>query len=557
MSGTTAAPGPGEDLDVDREAILRVFVEEVEEGLQRMEQALVALEARPDDAEQIGSIFRVAHSLKGNAFCLGLPAVSEFAHVLEDLLDLVRAGTVQVHSSLVTLLLEAVDAIRVMLPEAVAGVEEMRPEARLVMGRLAAVAAGRVAAARPAPAARSAEVPELGRGLQQGLRVDRGTLDRMVNLTGEIAIARGRILQALQGDRGVVAASVLEAEEEAGRLQAELQELVMRARMVPLGPTLRQQVRAARDAAAALGKQVRVTLEGEDVEVDASVVEHIHDPLTHMVRNAVDHGVERPDVRRAQGKDPCGHITLRAEHQAGSILVSVSDDGAGLDRQRIAERARDRGLAATPEAMADEDLFRLVFEPGFSTAERVTDISGRGVGMDVVRRNIEALRGSVSLESRPGQGTTVTLRLPLTLAIIEGFAVRAGEGTYVIPLDAVVECVELAGTTRRGDRDGVLDLRGQPLPYLRLREVFALEAEASPRENVVVVRHGAGQAGLAVDALLGARQTVIRPLGRLFKAQVGLAGATIQGDGRVALILDVPALLRLALERSAARPTAC
>jgi two-component system chemotaxis sensor kinase CheA len=384
------------------------------------------------------------------------------------------------------------------------------------------------------------------------LRVDIDKLDRMMNLTGEIAVTRGRLKQLLADVGGPVGVEILEAQGEADRLSMDLQELVMKVRMVPLGPLFHQYVRTVRDVAAAHGRQARLIIEGEDVEVDTTVVQHIHDPLTHMIRNALDHGIESPEVRRSQGKDPCGSVTLRAYREAGSIVIQLADDGAGLDRERILARARSLALVAEGESLSDREIHRLVLEPGFSTAQEITDLSGRGVGLDVVRRNVERLRGSVGIESREGEGTTITLRLPLTLAIIAGFAVGVENETYLIPLDAVVECLELPREEcPHADGRGVLSLRGAALPYLRLREHFRLPGAAPSREQVVVIRHEGGQAGIVVDALYGEGQTVIKPLGRLFQGLPGIVGSAILGSGRVALILDVEALLREAVPRRA------
>jgi two-component system chemotaxis sensor kinase CheA len=309
----------------------------------------------------------------------------------------------------------------------------------------------------------------------------------------------------------------------------------------------RQQVRAVRDIATARGKRARLVVEGADVEVDMSVIEHLRDPLTHMIRNALDHGIEAPEAREVAGKDPCGTITLRALAEGGSIVIEIADDGRGLDRERIAEKARASGLAPNPESLSDPELMRLVLEPGFSTAGAVTDLSGRGVGMDVVRRNVEALRGSVGIESRPGRGATVTLRLPLTLAIIDGFAVGVGGETFVVPMDVVSECLALPEADGSPRRRGVVNLRGAALPYVRLRDHFALPAGPSARESVVVTRHEGGELGLVVDALYGESQAVIKPLSRLLGDLPGISGCTILGSGRVALILDLPALWRRAV----------
>jgi two-component system chemotaxis sensor kinase CheA len=327
--------------------------------------------------------------------------------------------------------------------------------------------------------------------------------------------------------------------------------------MVPIGPSFHQHLRTVRDVATSQGKQARLVVEGEDVEVDTAVVEIVRDPLTHMVRNALDHGIEPPEVRRAAGKDPTGRLLLRAFHDAGSMVIQVVDDGAGLDRDRIARKAVAMGLVADAARLSDEDLARVVFEPGFSTAETVTELSGRGVGMDVVRRNVEALRGSVAIESERGRGTTVTIRVPLTLAIIQGFKVGIADEAYILPLDAVVECLELPPEeTASASVHGVVNLRGKPLPYLRLREHFGLEGRRPARENVVVVQHGVQSAGIVVDELHGESSTVIKPLGSMFKQIPGVAGSSILGNGRVALILDVAGILRETLRRVAIRDAA-
>ncbi len=361
-------------------------------------------------------------------------------------------------------------------------------------------------------------------GSGRSLRVDVAKLDRMLDLSGEIAIARGRLGEMLE--RGIATHSeLLEAHRETDRLYLDLQEFIMKARMVPIGPSFHQHVRTVRDVATAHGKHARLVVEGEDVEVDTAVVEYVRDPLTHMVRNALDHGIERPADRRAAGKDPIGKLVLRAFHDAGSMVIQVIDDGTGLDRKRIAEKAVAMGLAADATRLSDEDLARIVFEPGFSTAEKVTEISGRGVGMDVVRRNVEALRGSVAIESTPGKGTAVTIRVPLTLAIIQGFRVGIGEEAYIIPLDSVVECIELPpAETAAGTPCGLVNLRDRPLPYLRLRDHFGLDGARPPRENVVVVQHGVQAAGIVVDALHGESSTVIKPLGADVQGHPGRRG---------------------------------
>jgi two-component system, chemotaxis family, sensor kinase CheA len=265
----------------------------------------------------------------------------------------------------------------------------------------------------------------------------------------------------------------------------------------------------------------------------------------HMIRNAVDHGLELPAKRHAAGKNPSGRICLRAFHETGNIIIQIVDDGAGLNRKRIADTARTRGLVAEPEKLADAELLRLIFEPGFSTAEQITDVSGRGVGMDVVQRNIDMLRGSLGVESEEGKGTTITIRLPLTMAIIDGFLVGVSDETYVIPLDTILECLELPSSERgNASAFGVINLRGTTLPYMRLSHLLGVSRSGAGREQIVVVKHHEIRAGLVVDALYGDNQTVIKPLGKLFQGLHGVSGSTILGSGRPALILDVPKILR-------------
>ena len=555
-----------DELDIDREALLQTFLAEAEETFAHMEQGLVVLESRPDDDQLLHGLFRDAHTVKGAAGLVGFDAVRDLAHDLEDVLERLRKRTLAVTGVLVTLLLRSVDVLRAAVSDGASGSTAASEAVAGLRRRLmdAAGSASDTERRGPPPPPPGGEPGGDGgeplsaqpAGSGRSLRVDVVKLDRMLDLSGEIAIARGRLAEMIE--RGAASrADLLEAHRESDRLYLDLQELIMKARMVPIGPSFHQHLRTVRDVATAQGKQARLVVEGEDVEVDTAVVEYVRDPLTHMVRNAIDHGIEAPDVRRAAGKHPAGKVVLRAFHEAGSMVIQVIDDGAGLDRKRIAEKAAAMGLVSDPERISEEDLARVVFEPGLSTAEKVTEISGRGVGMDVVRRNVEALRGSVAIESTPGAGTAVTIRVPLTLAIIQGFRVGTGDDVFILPLDAVVECLELpAAETAAGTPFGVINLRDKPLPYLRLRDHFALDGARPPRENVVVVQHGVLTAGIVVDALHGESSTVIKPLGAMFKGILGVAGSSILGNGRVALILDVAGLLRETLRRAAARDAA-
>ena len=538
-------------MEFDLEAILRTFVAECDEHFAKMEEALVALEANPEDDQLLEVIFRGAHTLKGNSASLGYPKVAGFAHVFEELLQRFRNHALPVTKERITLLLRSLDAMRQMVPEAIAGADELQAHHLELLKGLASDDANATAhgtISQPAnphqPFGRRQADAVAWRENTDTIRVDTQKLDRMLNLAGEIAIAHGRLRQVIEQSSGKKP-EPLEAQNQVERLSLELQETIMKVRMVPVGPTFRQYNRTVRDIAQDHGKSALLTLDGEDVEVDVSVIEHLKDPLTHMIRNALDHGIEQPETRKASGKVPCGTISLKAFHEGANIVIQVSDDGAGLNRNKIIERAKVISTVTEPEKLADPELYRLIFEPGFSTADTVTDMSGRGVGMDVVRRNIEALRGSVSIDSESGKGSTVTIRLPLTLAIIEGFGVGIGADTYVLPLHAVSECIEMPVSERVHDHpQGVINLRGEPLPYIRLRSWFELASPRPNRENIVVVEIDGAKAGLAVDSLQGSRQTVIKPLGDQFKDLPGISGSAIMGNGRVALILDVAALMR-------------
>lgn len=548
-----------DELEIDRELLVAAFMAEAEEILGRMERSLVALEQAPGDAELLAALFRDAHTLKGGAGMVAFDGVRDLAHDLEGLLDRLRARTLEVSAGLVSLLLESVDVLRSALSDAAGGEPGTSAAIAAFRRRLAdaGAAAGAAADSPQAPAAPADPAAAPAQAQIRTLRVEVGKLDRMMNLSGELTTAWGRITDLLERASGPGVEAALAAQRDTERLQLDLQELIMAARMVPLGPVFRQHGRTVRDLARRRGKLARLALEGEGAEVDTAVVEHVRDPLLHMIHNAVDHGIETPEVRRARGKDPQGTVTLRAAREAGSMVIQVVDDGAGLDRRRIAELAAARGLCDDTEQVTEEEAARLVFEPGLTTAAKVTETSGRGVGLDVVLRNVEALRGSVTIESAEGQGTSVTLRVPLTLAVIQGFRVGVGGETYVLPLDAVVECLELpAEETATFAPWGVAGLRGKPLPYLRLRHHLGVEAPRPRRENVVVVRHGPHTAGLAVDTLHGEGSTVVKPLGAPLQAVPGVSGSSILGNGRVALILDVAGLLRETLRRAAARGAA-
>ena len=538
-------------MDFDREKVIAAFLAESEEGLERTEQYLIAAETDPGNMELLDEMFRVAHTIKGNASALDFPELTGFAHVMEDLLEALRKHELSVSREVISLLLHGVDALRTLVPAAAEGNDRLSPShqelKKIMTSRAASQETGTRAVAQiddqvSSPRAVPGSVPFDVRN--RTLRVDIEKLDAMLNLTGEIAIAQGRLRRMIEELDSKGGGKLLEIQREGDRLQKNLQEQVMGVRLVPVGPLFQQFARSVRDISQTHNKLARLEIVGADVEVDTRVLEHLRDPLIHMIRNAVDHGIESPKVRHAKGKNPCGSLTLTAFHKAGNIIIQLTDDGAGFNRQRILAKARALDLLSDGEKITDQELFNLVFKAGFTTAEEVTDLSGRGVGMDVVRRNIELLRGKIEIQSTEGQGTTITIRLPLTLAIIDGFSVIAGNETYVIPLEMISECVELPADQISNDTVGVISLRGEPLPYVRLREVFGKPKRRPGRESVVVVHGEGGNAGIAVEALLGECQAIIKPLDRLFQDVPGVSGSTILDNGRVALILDVSTLLR-------------
>jgi two-component system chemotaxis sensor kinase CheA len=379
--------------------------------------------------------------------------------------------------------------------------------------------------------------PRAGVGAEsRSLRIDADKLDALINLVGELIIA-GASANLLAHQ--TAHAELHEATSRLSGLVQQVRDSALQLRMVKIGATFNRFQRVVHDVAREIGKDIVLEVSGEDTELDKTVVEKIGDPLLHLVRNAIDHGIEPPDEREARGKPEHGTVRLNAYHDSGSIVIEVGDDGGGLKRERILAKALERGLVQPEQRLSDAEVFELIFEPGFSTAEQVTKLSGRGVGMDVVKRNITALRGTVAIHSAEGQGTTVSVRLPLTLAIIDGFLVGVGGSVFVVPLDVVDECIEFHSDPGQS----FCNLRGQVLPLIRLREHFEIQAAAPRRESVVVIQQAGQRFGLVVDSLMGEFQTVIKPLSRVFAQVKSISGSTILGSGDVALILDVAALV--------------
>ncbi len=378
------------------------------------------------------------------------------------------------------------------------------------------------------------------------IRVASEKLDTLVDLVGELVTVQARLSQsALAGDDPEMSAIA----EQIEMLTWELRDSAFAIRMIPIGTTFSRFRRLVRDLSAESGKEVELVTEGAEIELDKTVMEKLTDPLVHLIRNAIDHGIEVPEVREAAGKPGRGVITLSASQSGADVLVRVADDGRGLDEAAIREKAVRKGLIAHDADISKREVSALIFTPAFSTANEVTSVSGRGVGLDVVKRSVDAVRGSVQVDSDIGTGTTVTIRLPLTLAIIEGLQVAIGEDRYILPLSAVEECVELNGNSRAfADRRKMVEVRGEIIPYIRLREWFQMDKDGSgdrpDKEKVVITNNGQQRVGFVVDSIIGEHQTVIKSLGRVYRHIEGISGATILGDGSVALILDVPRLVR-------------
>ncbi|MCR2745436.1 chemotaxis protein CheA [Limnobacter parvus] len=434
------------------------------------------------------------------------------------------------------------DGLVAALPEGIARATELLKEAgfprpvEVFVPEVHEATGGMVVAAAKAKAAGKATP------VSSFIRVPSDKLDALINLVGELVIANaGTVEQAKHLNH----TAMLESTSAVAGLIEEIRDGALGLRMVQIGETFQRFQRVVRDTAMGLGKQIQLEISGEDTELDKSVVEKIGDPLMHLVRNALDHGLETPEERIAAGKSGTGKLQLNAYHDSGHIVIEVNDDGRGLARDKILKKAIEKGIITAEQMLTDAEVNMLIFAPGFSTADKVTDISGRGVGMDVVKRNIEALRGSVQVRSRPGQGCTFEIRLPLTLAIIDGFMIGVGGSVYVIPLSYVRECLELQADALGSDdrMDIHYDLRGEFLPCVRLRKVFHPGAKRPKRENIIVVSFGGVKAGIVADQLHGESQTVIKPLGNLFEQNRAISGATIMGNGDVALIIDVPKLI--------------
>jgi two-component system chemotaxis sensor kinase CheA len=563
-SGVLAGPEEEElRLDPARDAeMLRAFLNESREHLHQIEQGVLTLERDPREAQTLHAIFRAFHTMKGGSGFLNLGPIHGLAHELESLLEGVRQGRLAMDAVAIDLILTGADTLGRLVGEMEAQLEGVKPLApirvalRGLIERVRERTRGQGSEANP-PAAPAPQGPRSGgaEGLRtaavragtKSVRVHTQKLDALVDLAGELVIAQSLVTEDADV-RALASPGLSRHLAQLGRVTAELQRTAMALRLVPIRATFEKMTRLVRDLSLKAGKPVELQLHGEDTELDRHLIDELDDPLVHMIRNAVDHGIERPEVRVARGKPARGVIGLTASHQAGHVVIEIRDDGGGLDRERILAKARQQGLLGEGENPGEGEVLQLLFTPGFSTAERVTEISGRGVGMDVVGRNITNLRGQVTVDSVPGRGTTFTIHLPLTLAIIDGLLVGVGEQRFVLPTLAVRESFrptrEMVSTV--GQRGEVVNVRGRLCPLLRLHEYLGIEPRTKdPTEAIVLVlESNREQRCLMVDQLLGKQEVVIKSLGEMFRRNRVLAGAAILGDGRVGLILEADALVR-------------
>lgn len=488
--------------------MIKAFVEEASEIVGSLEADLIKLENSPDDSDLLNRIFRGFHTIKGMAGFLELDRLVEVTHEAETVLDKLRKGEERLTPQITDMILDALDTTKRLINEV----------------------------------GTSPTTGEPAEGPPPSVRTDVKRLDELMNLVGELVIERNRLLQISRiggEDLRDVAARI-------DLLTSQLQTATLRMRMQPIANIFNRYPRIVRDLAKEMGKDVELIISGEETELDRNIIEEINDPLVHLLRNAVDHGIEPPEERERSGKPRKGRISLSAYHMENTIVIEIQDDGRGIDPKKIAQKAIERGIITEEklEAMSERDVINLIFTPGFSTSERVNDVSGRGVGMDVVRNNVKKLGGMVEVESGVGRGTRVLIKLPLTLAISQSLLVMSGERVYAIPLTSIIEIARISpGEVRLIGGKEVIHLRGEILPILRLGEIFGCEGGGSDGRYMVVIGLAEMRIGLAVDRVLGKEEVVIKPLGPFLGSIPGIAGATIMGDGRVALIIDVSTLV--------------
>jgi len=553
--------------------LLKYFQDETSELLAGIDSDLLKLEAdlgrAAADSEVIASLFRALHTIKGDAGMLGFDEVASVSHALENLVDSLRGGRLGLSSETIELLFEGRDLLTATIRSGIDGTQAppaldeylRRLDIVLAAGKDGRAGVGReegaidlelVPAVEPT---RSVPAKELAAQRTETVRVDVDRLDQLMNLVGELVINRTRIsdiaatlTRAIGNGNATLGALAKELAESAallGRTTNEIQESIMKVRMIPIGTVFERFPRLVRDLARSLNKEVELVVEGAETDLDKTIVDHVGEPLLHLVRNCIDHGIEDPGLRESRGKPRTGTIRLGAFHEGNQIIIEIEDDGAGIDLQRVRGRAIEMGLLAESEQRSDRELMQLICAPGFSTADRVDAVSGRGVGMDVVKRTVLGLKGSFEIDSVPGQGTKFTIKLPLTLAIIQALLVSVGKELYAIPLDAVIESQRVDPSELRTLHGGeVIVVRGAVVPLIRLADFLGVASSRGPNEKVMIVIVGVAgrQVGLVVDGFQGEQEIVIKPLSDVVGRIPGISGATILGNGSISLILDVHAL---------------
>jgi two-component system chemotaxis sensor kinase CheA len=580
-------------MPIDLNRFIATFFDEAKEHLETIEEQAMALGSGRDDAETLNSIFRAAHSIKGGSGTFGFTQLSEATHEIETLFDGLRKGKGKADAATVRVVLDACDVFKSHVAKLKAGERGHDPAMDELVAKLKAPAAPACAVepakpteekfgffdeaqARPAHPMRRAsdrkeekfgffDTPEAPsehnrrKGDASSIRVSVDKIDRIVNLVGELVIAQAMVQQSVATQAGKADERLAHSVATLDRNTRELQQAVMSIRMMPMEFVFSRFPRLVYDVSSRLGKKVHLRTQGNETELDKELIEQLVDPLTHVVRNAIDHGIESPADRVKAGKPEMGNIVMRATHRGGSVIIDVTDDGRGLDRDRIIAKARELGLPVD-DSWTDVQAWGLIFEAGFSTAKEVTSLSGRGVGMDVVRRNISHMGGSVSVSSEKGKGTTITLQVPLTLAVLDGMIVGVGAEQYIVPLEFVAEAFKPAAGDIRSivGQPSLVAVRGEHLPIVRLDQAVQLDREsaACPEPICLVVEVDNRRAALMVDNLIGQQQLVVKSLDTNLHSVPGVAGATILGDGRVALILDVSTFTRTTAARATARSAA-
>ena len=560
-------------------ALLQEFLTESEELLQRVDQDLVRLEAEPGNTELLNRIFRALHTIKGTSGFFGLDPVVQVGHRAEDVLSCLRRGEIEFSRRVMDVLLAARDQLSTMIADLRAGglkqysldslVKELEVVQAAGTAARAVEGASQAPSAKPAPTETVRPLPEQPKPsaektcesprkpahatTAQSMRVDVRKVDELVNLTGELVLERNRLLQLVRdinAGRCDGRGSDSPLSHSIARLSFitdELQAAGLRTRMVPIDTVFAKFPRMVRDIAHSLRKEVELVVEGQETEIDKTMVELIGDPLVHLIRNSLDHGIELPEVRERAHKPRQGTIRLRALQEGDHILIDIHDDGAGIDPRRILARAIEKGLIAAERtaALSKREILELIFLPGFSTVDNATNLSGRGVGMDVVRSNLKKINGSIDIDSQPGKGTAILLRLPLTLAILPVLLVQVAEETYALPLRAIIETSRfLSSDVHQVDGQEVVCLRNETLPLIRLQRLFLAPGSAADNEKKIVVMAVAEtRVALLVDSLVGQESTVVKPLDSCLNQCSGIAGATVGGDGQVRLVVDPAGLL--------------